>query len=208
MNPSELQNLNDYSPSSTTIKFNHPIPLIRGPIPTSYRDSPSSGAHVLAFRSPDSWASAYKACQSKITDQCEGGARVGCAIAASEKCKPPWWRNLIGGAKLEDLKERERCEEREMEECMSSAKEKCVGFASNKCWRPFNDARIVVTKDKVERLVVKKLASLVSLPESSKWVGLIGDVVSEIDVTNQRASELLAGDVKYEWFFSAKLEKQ
>ncbi|KAJ6392051.1 hypothetical protein OIU77_025917, partial [Salix suchowensis] len=55
---------------------------------------------------------------------------------------PPTIRSFIGGAKLEDLKERERCEDRELEGCLVAAKDKCVGFAKEKCWKPFREARI------------------------------------------------------------------
>ncbi|XP_050238504.1 uncharacterized protein LOC126687994 [Mercurialis annua] len=172
MDPSTPTKLDEYSASATTINFDDPIPLIRGPIPASESDDPSSGPYVLAFRNPQSWVTAYKLSESKLISQCEGGARIGCAISASEKCKPPWWRYLIG-AKLPDLEEREKCEEREMEGCLVVAKEKCVGFAKDKCFKPFCDARIAVGKD---RKLIEKC-------------------------TNQRASELLASDPKYEWFF-------
>lgn len=200
MDPSTPQNLDEYSPSSTTIKFDYPIPLLRGPVPAGPADDPSSGPYVLAFKNPHSWAAAYKTCESKIIEQCESGARIGCAISASNKCKPPWWRNLIGGRgrKLpDDLKEREECEELEMEACLVAAKEKCVGFAKDKCWRPFRDARIAAE----ERTAVRKLVCLVSMPERSKWASLIGFDKCEFRVTNYRANEFLGSDAKYERFF-------
>ncbi|KAB5568333.1 hypothetical protein DKX38_002126 [Salix brachista] len=169
MNPSIPQNLDEFSASATTIKFDRPIPLLRGPIPAGPSDDPSISPHVLAFRNPQSWAVAYKTCESKIISQCEEGARFGCAITASNKCKPPWWRSFIGGAKLEDLKERERCEDRELEGCLVAAKDKCVGFAKEKCWKPFREARIAVREEEV----VRNLVSLVSVPQRSsqlcKW---------------------------------------
>ncbi|CAN1181366.1 hypothetical protein LINPERPRIM_LOCUS6207, partial [Linum perenne] len=68
------------------------------------------------LQKPQSWSSAYAACESNIVKQCEGGARVGCAMTASENCKPSLWRSLVGGAPtLAELKEREECEQREME---------------------------------------------------------------------------------------------
>ncbi|KAG5250550.1 calmodulin [Salix suchowensis] len=188
MNPSIPQNLDEFSASATTIKFDRPIPLLRGPIPAGPSDDPSISPHVLAFRNPQSWAVAYKTCESKIISQCEEGARFGCAITASNKCKPPWWRSFIGGAKLEDLKERERCEDRELEGCLVAAKDKCVGFAKEKCWKPFREARIAVREEEV----VRNLVSLVSVPQrSSKWICLIGSGKFNFGVTNFRASEFL-----------------
>ncbi|KAG8477436.1 hypothetical protein CXB51_030896 [Gossypium anomalum] len=96
MNPSLPQNLEEYSASSTTIKFDRPLPLLRGPILAGTSDDPSSGPYILAFKDLPSWAAAYKSCESKIISQCEEGARIGCAITASNKCKPPWWQSLIG----------------------------------------------------------------------------------------------------------------
>lgn len=198
MNPSIPQNLDEYSASATTIKFDRPIPLLRGPIPAGPPDDPSISPHVLAFRSPQSWAVAYKTCESKIISQCEEGARFGCAITASNKCKPPWWRGFIGGARSEDLKERERCEDRELEGCLVAAKDKCVGFAKEKCWKPFRDARIAVTEEEV----VRNLVSLVSVPQrSSKWISLIGFGKFNFGVTNFRASEFLGSNKNHAWFF-------
>ncbi|MBA0737287.1 hypothetical protein Gogos_010757 [Gossypium gossypioides] len=91
MDPSLPQNLEEYSASSTTIKFERPLPLLRGPIPAGTSDDPSSGPYILAFKYLPSWAAAYKSCESKIIFQCEEGARIGCAISASNKCKPAWW---------------------------------------------------------------------------------------------------------------------
>ncbi|KAL6890110.1 hypothetical protein ACP4OV_008873 [Aristida adscensionis] len=69
------------------------------------------------------------------------GARSGCSITASRKCKPPWWKGLFGAAPT-DYQERERCEEREMAACLNAAKEACIKFAKEKCTAPFRDARI------------------------------------------------------------------
>ncbi|KDP21393.1 hypothetical protein JCGZ_21864 [Jatropha curcas] len=197
MDSSMPENLDEYSASTTTIKFDYPIPLLRGPILAGPSDDPSSGPYVLAFRNPQSWAAAYKICESRIIEQCEGGARIGCAISASEKCKPPWWHNLIG-RKLPDLKERERCEEREMEGCLAAAKEKCVGFAKDKCSTPFREARIAVGEGAVGKKTMRKLVCLVSMPQRSKWVSLLGFNKCEFGITNCKASELLGPDPNYE----------
>ncbi|XP_022145972.1 uncharacterized protein LOC111015296 [Momordica charantia] len=149
MEPSQPQNPDDYSASSTIITFQRPIPLIRGPIRAGPSENPSAGPYLLAFRDPQAWESAYKICESKIIEQCEAGARIGCSITASNKCKPPWWGFLIHSSKGLDLKEREHCEEREMEACLAAAKEKCVGFAKEKCSKPFMEARIVARGRKV-----------------------------------------------------------
>jgi len=69
------------------------------------------------------------------------GARSGCSIGASRKCKPPWWKGLFVAAPT-DYEERERCEEREMAACLEAAKEACIKFAKGKCTGPFGDARI------------------------------------------------------------------
>ncbi|OQU83852.1 hypothetical protein SORBI_3005G188300 [Sorghum bicolor] len=71
----------------------------------------------------------------------EAGARSGCSISASRKCKPPWWKGLFVAAPT-DYEERERCEEREMAACLEAAKEACIKFAKAKCIGPFRDARI------------------------------------------------------------------
>ena len=71
----------------------------------------------------------------------QAGARSGCSITASRKCKPPWWKGLFGAAPT-DYEERERCEEREMAACLEAAKEACITFAKEKCIAPFRDARI------------------------------------------------------------------
>ncbi|TQD90244.1 hypothetical protein C1H46_024161 [Malus baccata] len=111
---------------------NHTIrpsgPITPRTVRASPTDDPSSGPYVLAFRDQQAWANAYRSCESKMVEQCEAGARIGCAISGSEKCKPPWWRALIGQKAL-DFKQREQCEEREMEGCLTAAKEKCGGFA-------------------------------------------------------------------------------
>ncbi|XP_034229764.1 uncharacterized protein LOC117638765 isoform X2 [Prunus dulcis] len=169
MAASESNYIDEHSAASTTITFDRPIPLLRGPVRAGPPDDPSSGPYVLAFRDPRTWANAYRACESKIIEQCEAGARIGCAISASDKCKPPWWRALIG-PKAPDLKQREQCEEREMEGCLSAAKDKCVGFAKEKCLKPFRDARIAGLHVKqAERLVC-----WATVMDRSTWLSLIG----------------------------------
>lgn len=141
--PPPPPNLDDYTPSATVIPFNRPIPLLRGPLKASPSDNPEVGPYVLAFKDPKSWASAYKACESQISQQCEAGARIGCSLAASNKCKPPWWKTLLGVAK-QDYAERAKCEEREMEECVEASKDKCREFAKTKCLMAFTEARVAV----------------------------------------------------------------
>ncbi|XP_038716774.1 uncharacterized protein LOC120010140 isoform X1 [Tripterygium wilfordii] len=166
MDTSIPPNLDEYSASATTVKFDRPIPLLRGPIPSGSKDDPSSGRYVLAFKTPESWAAAYRSCKSKIIEQCEGGTRIGCAISASHKCKPPWWSAIIGLRKPEDLKERERCEEREMAACLAAAEGKCAGFAKEKLARPFKEARIASTERTMPVEEMRKMVSFVSAPES------------------------------------------
>ncbi|KAK0581354.1 hypothetical protein LWI29_012789 [Acer saccharum] len=194
-------NMEEYSASSTTIKFDNPIPLLRGPIRAGPHDDPSSGSYLLAFRSPQSWAAAFRSCESRIITQCEEGARIGCAVSASNNCKPPWWRNLIGPNTI-DFKDREDCEVRQMEACLVVAKEKCVGFAKEKLSKPFRDARIA---GRVSPKEVQKLVCLASLPlDRDTWTDLIGlDRIlgdSGSGMTNYRASQLLGSDTGYEPF--------
>ena len=99
---------------------------------------------------------------------------------------------------MEDLKERERCEDRELEGCLVAAKDKCAGFAKEKCWKPFREARIAVSEEKV----VRNLVTLVSVPQrSSRWICLIGSGKFNFGVTNFRASEFLGSNKNYAWFF-------
>ncbi|CAN1131854.1 hypothetical protein LINPERHAP2_LOCUS6635 [Linum perenne] len=205
MDSSSSPDLDDYSAATTTIVFDTPIPLLRGPAPASASDDPSLGPYVLAFRNPQSWSSAYAACESNIVKQCEGGARVGCALTASENCKPSLWRSLVGGAPtLAELKEREECEQREMEGCFVAAKEKCAVFAREKCTKPFREARIVAGEEKVRVEIGKKLIGLVSTPVR----GLRRIIGMEVEdgglcaaVSCNKASELLGSDPNYRWFF-------
>ncbi|RXH74502.1 hypothetical protein DVH24_029223 [Malus domestica] len=134
-----------------------------------------------------------RACESKIVEQCEAGAR----IAASEKCKPPWWRALIGQkvTDLNELKQMEQCEEREMEGCLTAAKKKCGGFAKEKCLKPFRETRIAgVNVKQAERLVCWG-----TLADPTSWLNLIG--LEKLGVLgsamNYRAGELRRQNEKY-----------
>ncbi|CAH8385499.1 unnamed protein product [Eruca vesicaria subsp. sativa] len=170
--------MEEYSASATIVPFDRPIPLLRGPIPAGGSES---GQYVLAFRSLDSWAAAYKRCETLIKEQCEEGAKTGCAVSASNNCKPPWWRRLGGGAVV-DMRERDKCEEREFNECLGVAKDKCSGFAKEKCSAAFLDARIAVATE------IEGLVWLASVPEDSKW---LGSLVHARRKTNRRARDVL-----------------
>lgn len=201
MDPLPSQNMDDYSSSSTTITFDHPIPLLRVPVPVGPADDPSAGRYVLAFRDSHAWANAYKACESKIIEQCEAGTRIGCAISASNKCKPPWWRAVLGLGVL-DLKDRERCEEQEMEYCLAAAKDKCVGFAKERCLKSFRDGRIAVRSRGLNLKLCEKSVCWATMVDGSMWVTLMGLdklgpwslVTTELGVTSCRATELLGSD--------------
>ncbi|KAJ1265984.1 hypothetical protein BS78_08G116000 [Paspalum vaginatum] len=127
----------DYSAAATLVRFDAPLPLLRAPVPSA---APGEGP-VLAFRDAASWRAAWDAAEASLVAQCEAGARSGCSITATCKCKPPWWKGLFGSAPT-DYEERERCEEREMTACLEAAKEACIKFAKGKCIGPFRDARI------------------------------------------------------------------
>ncbi|CAJ1903290.1 unnamed protein product [Sphenostylis stenocarpa] len=197
MDASAPNNVDDYSPSSTVIEFDRPVPLLRGPLPAGPSDDPSAGHYVLAFRDSRAWASSFVACERKIVEQCEEGARIGCAVSASRNCKPTWWKALVGPT-LSDLKEREQCEVREMADCLAAAKQKCVGFARDKCLVPFKDARIRVEEGVLRSKDIGKLIGWTSMPESERslWlmnqIGLLGG--GDLGVTSFRASELLPFD--------------
>ncbi|KAG1342570.1 putative tRNA sulfurtransferase [Cocos nucifera] len=133
--------LEEFSASATVVPFDPPLPLLRGPVPAGFSDDPSAGPFVLAFRDAGSWRFAFRATEAKIIEQCEAGARVGCSISASNKCKPPWWKTLFG-VSAADFAEREKCEEREVASCLAASKEACIQFAKEKCLSPFRDARI------------------------------------------------------------------
>ncbi|CAL4991434.1 unnamed protein product [Urochloa decumbens] len=127
----------DYSAAATVIRFDPPLSLLRTPVPSS---GTAAEPPVLAFRDAASWRAAWAAVEASLISQCEAGARSGCSITASRKCRPPWWKGLFGAAPT-DYQERERCEEQEMAACLEAAKEACIKFAKGKC-APFRDARI------------------------------------------------------------------
>ncbi|CAL4979738.1 unnamed protein product [Urochloa decumbens] len=130
----------DYSVAATVICFQPPLPLLRAPVPSS-PGAAAAEPHVLAFRDAASWRAAWDAAEASLVSQCEAGARSGCSITASRKCRPPWWKGLFGAAPT-DYQERERCEEQEMSACLEAAKDACIKFAKGKCIAPFRDARI------------------------------------------------------------------
>lgn len=182
------------SSSSTIITFDRPVPLLRGPVPAGPSDDPLVGHYVLAFRDPQAWAKAYRACESKLIEQCEAGARIGCTISASSKCKPPWWRALTG-FKVSDLKEKEQCEERETQGCLAVAKEKCVGFARDKCLKSLRDGRIAATSRGVNLKQLEKLVCWATMVDRRMWVNLIGlDQLGSWNSTNYRACELVGSN--------------
>ncbi|CAL4983209.1 unnamed protein product [Urochloa decumbens] len=127
----------DYSAAATVVRFDPPLPLLRAPVPSPAPAEPPA----LAFRDAASWRAAWDAAEASLVSQCETGARSGCSITASRKCRPPWWKGLFGAAPT-DYRERERCEEQEMAACLEAAKEACIKFAKGKCMTPFRDARI------------------------------------------------------------------
>lgn len=196
---SPAANADDYSPSATIIPFDRPVPLLRGPIKSGSDDDPESGQFLLVFKDPKSWALAYKECESQIIQQCEVGARIGCSINASNNCKPPWWKLMLGYAK-QDYKEREECEEREMKACFEKAKEKCGEVAEQKCLKAFKDSRISVKGlDLIQnRKEVSKLISWVCLESKSRMIydtlkpgNSWNEFRRRFEVTNCRGSDLL-----------------
>lgn len=188
----------DYSADSTLIHFESPLPLLRRPIPAGCRDDPTAGPYVLAFKDPDSWANALRSCRSKIAEQCEEGARIGCSLAASRACSPPWWASLTG-QKL-NLREREECEVREMERCFADKKEKCAEFARERTLRPFMAARVGVRergRAVISERLGRKLICWVSVPGDSVKFGLMGlQDLAKIESfgTNRRAAEIFVTD--------------
>ncbi|XP_009612332.1 uncharacterized protein LOC142179038 isoform X1 [Nicotiana tabacum] len=201
--PSEVPstNLEEYSALKTLIPFDQPVPLLRGPIRAGSQEE-TVGRFILAFKDPFSWASAYKACESQVTQQCESGARIGCSIAASDKCKTPWWKSITGTASTQDFAERARCEEREMEACLEAAKGKCHEFAKQKCFPAFRDARIAVKglSPKVNKKEVSRLISWVNLGEKCQIADLWRlerrwlEFKAQLEVTHCKGSDILGSD--------------
>ncbi|XP_048499917.1 uncharacterized protein LOC104894573 [Beta vulgaris subsp. vulgaris] len=203
--PNSTNNEDDYSPSSTLIHFDHPLPLLRRPIPAGPTDDPNLGPYVLAFTSPQSFFSSLKSCESKLLEQCEAGVRIGCSISASNKCRPPWWKTLFGSI---DFKERSECEEREMGVCLQNSKEKCGEFAKEKCLGPFKWARVACRERKLRKEEVGRLISLVSglgFLNGNLGFGfelLVGNQLDGLnlryEVTNFRGCELLNDDIEHQ----------
>ncbi|XP_043699222.1 uncharacterized protein LOC122650001 [Telopea speciosissima] len=192
----------DFSPSTTLISYDRPLPLLRGPIPAGLSDDPSKGPFVLAFRDPSSWKSAFQTCESKVIEQCEAGARIGCSISASNKCKPPWWRSLFGAVTV-DVAAREQCEEREMASCLAASKESCLKLGKEKCLPPFRDARIAL----IDLNEVSKFIFWASpITRRTMWSKSIGSSQldsclpshCDLEVTNYRASVLLESETSIE----------
>ncbi|XP_052187312.1 uncharacterized protein LOC127798057 [Diospyros lotus] len=178
-----------YSASSTVVTFDRPVPLLRGPVPEG------DGRFVLAFRDADSWASAYRACESKLVQQCEAGARIGCAVSASSKCKPPWWHSLLGRPQTD----RGECEERETVLCLEAAKANCSKFAADKCRPVFSGARIAINHRKVDWKEASMLICWATSPLIRLGFGFLGldqlgawaEFKDRLRLTNFRGSELI-----------------
>ena len=102
------------------------------------------------------------------------------------------------GIKVDDLKQREQCEEREMVDCFAVAKEKCVGFARDKCLNPFRDARIATKEIRLDSKKAVKLIDWASMLERNSCVNLnlisLNQMCSGLGVTYYRASELVGSD--------------
>ncbi|KAL8548157.1 hypothetical protein ACS0TY_007469 [Phlomoides rotata] len=202
--PPPLPNSEDYSAAATLIPFPRSLPLLRGPIKASPSDDPSSGPYLLAFKNQRAWATAYENCKAQIISQCESGARIGCSIAASNKCKPPWWRVLLGVYSKQDFSERAKCEEIEMEACFAAAKDKCGGFAKQKCYPAFKNARIEVSGLELKKVDWKDAFRLISVVcfgnEKSYGVEFWGmdkswgEFRQKYEVTNVRGRDLLGSD--------------
>lgn len=182
----------DYSASATLVPFDHPRPLLRGPIRAGPLDNPSLGPYLLAFKDQRAFISAYKFCLSKVFEQCQSGLRIGCAIKASDKCKPPWWKVIFGGQSRIDFKVRELCEEREMAICLEESKNKCVEFAKEKCLAPFKSARISCRETRVDK---QKLGSLISC---ISCLGALNDNPALETILSNQLGPLLSSDFFYE----------
>ncbi|KAL3647823.1 hypothetical protein CASFOL_008791 [Castilleja foliolosa] len=202
--PLSPDNLDDYSAAATLIPFPRALPLLRGPIKASPSDDPSSGPYLLAFKSPRAWAAAYKASEAQIISQCEAGSRIGCSISASSKCKPPWWKTLLGVHSKQDFSERVECEEREMEACFAAARARCGDFAKQRCGPAFRDARIEVSNLDLKMVDWKDVSGLISgvCFANEKIYGVGFERVDKswcefrrkYEVTNVRGSDLLSSN--------------
>jgi len=193
--------LEEYSASKTLILFDQPVPLLRGPIKAGPQEE-TAGRFILAFKDPISWASAYKACESQVTQQCEFGDRISCSITASEKCKTPWWKSFTGSASNQDFAERARCEECEMEACLEAAKGKCHELAKKKCFLAFRDARIAVKglSPKVNQKELSRIISWVNLGENCQIADLWRlerpwlEFKAQLEVSYCKGSDILGSD--------------
>ncbi|KAL9168721.1 hypothetical protein ABFS82_04G033900 [Erythranthe guttata] len=202
--PPPPANAEDYSAAATLIPFPRRIPLLRGPIKATQSDDPSSGPYILAFKNPRAWATAYESSKALITSQCEAGSRIGCSISASSKCKPPWWKILLGISPKQDYGEREKCEEIEMRACFAAAKEKCGVFANQRCAPAFENARIEVSglglKLADRKNVFKLISGVCFVNIKSYGVGIWGidkswgEFRNNYEVTNIRGRDLLGLD--------------
>ncbi|XP_057859179.2 uncharacterized protein LOC131068006 isoform X2 [Cryptomeria japonica] len=144
----------DISPPATTIAFDPVIPLLRVPVQAGEIDDPSKGLYVLAFKDEDSWRCAWHACESRLLEQCEAGARMGCSVGASNKCKPPWWKYLfhIGKVSSDQIAEREACEEHEMKTCVLASRDACIKYAKDTCRPTFENARIAKPNQNIDSI--------------------------------------------------------
>ncbi|CAN4110240.1 unnamed protein product [Withania somnifera] len=193
--------LEEYSASKTLIPFDPPVPLLRGPIKAGSQEE-SAGQFILAFKDPISWAAAYEACESQVSQQCESGARIGCSITASDKCKTPWWKSFTGSASNQDFAERARCEEREMEACLEAAKGKCREFAKQKCLPAFHYARIAAKSlsPKVNKKEFSTLISWITLGEKCPLADLWRlerpwlEFKAQLEVSYCKGSDILGSD--------------
>lgn len=142
----------DLSPAATTVAFDPVIPILRIPVQAGEIDDPSKGPYVLAFKDEDSWRRAWHACESKLIEQCEAGARMGCSVSASNKCKPPWWKNLFhsGKATTEQIADREACEDREMKACVVASRDTCIKYAKDTCRPTFANVRIAISDQMID----------------------------------------------------------
>ncbi|PIN08809.1 hypothetical protein CDL12_18610 [Handroanthus impetiginosus] len=202
--PPSLPNPDDYSAAVTLIPFPRPLPLLRGPIKAGPSDDPTSGPYLLAFKNPRAWAAAYENCKAQITSQCESGARIGCSISASDKCKPAWWKLLLGISSKQDFSERAKCEEIEMESCFAAAKENCGVFAKQKCGPAFEKARIEVSGSDLKVVDWKDVFRLISgvcfANEKNYGVGIWGvdkswgEFRRKYEITNVRGRDLVGCD--------------
>nr|GMD60595.1 uncharacterized protein LOC109164890 [Ipomoea batatas] len=85
--PQEHKQLEDFLDGGVVKRM---VPLLRGPIRIYLKDDPSASQFTLPFKNPVSWESAYRACENQNIQQCEARARIGCSVAASQICQPPW----------------------------------------------------------------------------------------------------------------------